>query len=69
MEDRGALEPRWETAIWLGKSDRSDENIIGREGNIVLARSVRRKTQRKRWNRRMMERLVSVLSSKEGCEH
>ena len=34
------LDDRWRTAIWLGKSDRSDEHIIGLEKGAVLARSV-----------------------------
>ena len=37
------LDGRLRTAIWLGKSDRSDEHIIGLETGAVLARSGRRK--------------------------
>ena len=45
-----ALDNRWRTAIWLGKSDRSDERIIGLESGAILARPVRRKVEGKRWN-------------------
>ena len=38
--DLTKLDGRWRTAIWLGKSDRSDEHIIGLENGAVLARSV-----------------------------
>ena len=41
--DLTKLDDRWRTAIWLGKSDRRDEHIIGLENGAVLARSVQRK--------------------------
>ena len=50
--DLTKLDDRWRNAIWLGKSDRSDEHIIGLETGAVLARSVRRKVEGKRWNER-----------------
>ena len=49
------LDGRWRTAIWLGKSDRSDEHIIGLENGAVLARSVRRKVEGKRWDERALK--------------
>ena len=42
------LDDRWRTAIWLEKSDRSDERITRLENGAVLARSVRRKVEGKR---------------------
>ena len=53
--DLTKLDDRWRTAIWLGKSDRSDEHIIGLENGAVLARSVRRKVEGKRWNERALK--------------
>ena len=53
--DLTKLDDRWRTAIWLGKSDRSDEHIIGLETGAVLARSVRRKVEGKRWNERALK--------------
>ena len=41
--DLTKLDDRWRTAIWLVKSDRSDEHIIGLENGAVLARSESRK--------------------------
>ena len=49
------LDDRWRTAIWLGKSDRSDEQIIGLENGVVLTRSVRRKVESKRRNERALK--------------
>ena len=53
--DLTKLDDRWHTAIWLEKSDRSDEHIIGMENGAVVARSVRRKAERKRWNERALK--------------
>ena len=52
--DLTKLEDRWRTAIWLGKSDRSGGHIIGLETGAILARSVRRKLEGKRWNERAL---------------
>ena len=48
--DLTKLDDRWRTAIWLVKSDRSDEHTIRLESGAVLARSVRRKVEGKRLN-------------------
>ena len=53
--DLTKLDDRWRTAIWLEKSDRSDEHIIGLENGAVLARSIRRKVEGKRWNERALK--------------
>ena len=52
--DLTKLDDRWRTAIWLGKSDRSDEDIIGVDTGAVLARSVRRKVEGKRCNEKAL---------------
>ena len=54
------LDDRWRTAIWLGKSDRSDEHIIGLDTGAVLARSVRRKAEGKRWNERALKMVTGT---------
>ena len=54
------LDDRWRTAVWLGKSDRSDEIITGLETGAVLARSVRRKVKGKRWNERALRMVTST---------
>ena len=51
---------RWRTAIWLEKSDRSDGHIIGLETGAVLARSVRRKVEGKRWNERALKMVTGT---------
>ena len=58
--DLTKLDDRWRTAIWLEKSDRSDEHIIGLENGAVLARSVRRKVEGKRWNERALKMVTGT---------
>ena len=55
VADLTKLDDRCRTAIWLGKSDRSDEHIIGVDTGAVLARSVRRKAEGKRWSERALK--------------
>ena len=58
--DLTELDDRWRTAIWLGKSDRSDEHVIGLQNGAVLARSVRRKVEGKRWNERALKMVTGT---------
>ena len=58
--DLTKLDDHWRTAIWLGKSDRSDEHIIGLEPGAVRARSVRRKVEGKRWNGRALRMVTGT---------
>ena len=52
--EKQAAHYRWRTAIWLGKSARSDEHIIGVD-TVVLVRSVRRQAGGKRWSERVLK--------------
>ena len=36
------LADRWKSAVWLGKSDLTDEHLIRTDEGVVFARSVRR---------------------------
>ena len=58
--DLTKLDDRWRTAIWLGKSDRRDEHIIGLENGAVLARSVRRRVEGQRWNERALKMVTGT---------
>ena len=58
--DLTKLDDRWRTAIWLEKSDISDEHIIGLENGAVLARSVRRKVEGKRCNERALKMVTGM---------
>ena len=58
--DLTKLDDRWRTAIWLGKLDRSDEHIIGLETGAVLARSVRRMVEGKRWKEKALKMVTGT---------
>lgn len=45
----GKFQDKWTTAIWRGKEVRSDGRIVAVGVGVVLARSVRRKPEDKRW--------------------
>eukprot|EP00971_Amphidinium_carterae_P079080 1564619-Amphidinium_carterae.1 len=62
----GKLEERWKSAVWLGKSDKSDEHILGLATETVLARSVRRKIEQKRWNRKALSKVIGVPWQMKG---
>ena len=58
--DLTKLDDRWRTSIWLGKSDRSDEHIVGLQTGAVLARSARRKVEGKRWNEKALKMVTGT---------
>ena len=45
------LEPRWATGTLLGRTDESDEVIVGTEVGVEFARSFRRRTRGRQWQR------------------
>ena len=48
----GSMEPRWSEGVWLGKTAKSDENIISDEtGRIVKAGGISLKTDIESWDR------------------
>ena len=49
--DVAKLEPRWAVGIFLGSTDESDEAIVGTAAGIDFARSLRRRTKDKQWER------------------
>ena len=45
------LEPRWATGTFLGRTDESDEVIVGTAVGVEFARWFRRRTRDKQWQR------------------
>ena len=43
------LEPRWLPALWLGKSEKSDEHLLLAETDVVRAPAVTRIPEERRW--------------------
>ena len=56
----GKLDERWLSVVWLGKSERSDEHIVGGVHGINVGRSVRRKIEDKRWSRKAIDCVVGT---------
>ena len=54
------LDERWTTCIWLGKTHKTDEHIVTLNNEVKLARAVKRKSDDKRWNRKMLESVLST---------
>ena len=42
------LADRWKSAVWLGKSDLTDEHLVRTDEGVVYARSVRRIAEHRR---------------------
>ena len=54
------LTERWRTALWLGKTNRSDEHLLYFKGEVKPARSIRRKEQAKRWSKKLLEEVTAT---------
>ena len=60
------LEPRWATGTFLGRSDESDEVIVGPAVGIEFARSLRRRTRDKQWQRDAFTTFIGVPWNPRG---
>ena len=60
------LEPRWATGTFLGRTDESDEVIVGTAVGIEFARSFRRRTRDKQWQRDAFTTFISVPWNPRG---
>ena len=60
------LEPRWITETFLGRTDESDEVIVGTAAGIELARSFRRRTSNKQWERDALTTFIGVPWNPRG---
>ena len=56
------LADRWKSAVWLGKSDLTDERLVRRDDGVVYARSVRRLAEHS-WSE---ENLRSVVETPQN---
>ena len=49
---RGKLDPRWDTGVFLGVREESNEVVVGTNEGVIKCRTFRRKgSQEERWNR------------------
>ena len=54
------LEPPWATVKFLGRTDESDEVIVGTAVGVKFARSFRRRTRDKQWQRDALTTFIGV---------
>ena len=60
------LEPRWATGTFLGRTDESDEVIVGAAVGVEFARSFRRRTRDKQWQRDAFTTFIDVPWNPRG---
>jgi hypothetical protein len=56
----GKADDRWAVGIWLGKTLRSDEHMIGNEGGCKSCRSIWRRPETKRFEKPVLDRMVGT---------
>ena len=60
------LEPRWATGTFLGRTDESDETIVGTAVGVEFARSFQRRTRDKQWRRDAFTTFIDVRWNLRG---
>ena len=60
------LEPRWTTGTFLGCTDESDEVIVGTAVAVEFARSFRRRTRDKQWQRDALTTFICLPWNPRG---
>ena len=53
-EDMPKLDDRWNRGLWLGKSLASDEHYVGTSAGVRRCRSIWRRPEKQRWDRKML---------------
>ena len=54
------LEPRWATGTFHGRTDESDEVVVGKAVGVEFARSFRRRTRDRQWQRDALTTFTGV---------
>ena len=52
--DMPKLDDRWNLGLWLGKSLASDEHYVGTSAAVRRCRSIWRRSEKQRWDRKML---------------
>ena len=59
------LADRWKSAVWLGKSDLSDEHLVRTDKGVVFERSVKRLAEHS-WSEEHLRAVVEKPQEAEG---
>ncbi|CAK0821956.1 unnamed protein product, partial [Prorocentrum cordatum] len=58
LSEVGKADDRWHLGVWLGKSMRSDEHLIGTANGVLLCRPIWRRPEKDRWDAQLLDRFV-----------
>ncbi|CAK0856447.1 unnamed protein product, partial [Prorocentrum cordatum] len=58
LSEVGKADDRWHLGVWLGKSMRSDEHLVGTAKGVLLRRSIWRRPEKDRWDAQLLDRFV-----------
>ena len=56
--DMPNLDDRWSLGLWLGKSLASDEHYVGTSAGVRRCRSIWRRPESQRWDRKMLAEMI-----------
>ena len=56
--DMPKLDDRWNLGLWLGKSLASDEHHVGTSAGVRRCRSIWRRPEKQRWDRKMLTEMI-----------
>ena len=56
--DMPKLDDRWNLGLWLGKSLASDEHYLGTSAGVRRCRSIWRRPEKQRWDRKMLTEII-----------
>ena len=61
------LAEQWKEAHWVGKSERSDEQLLAIRGSTYSARAIRRKPCEEQWNLNIVKAVLVRLLGIESA--
>ena len=51
----GKLCSSWDLSIWMGRSTRTNEHLVGTRTGVIWARTVKRRPEALKWDRELYE--------------
>ncbi|CAK0893740.1 unnamed protein product [Prorocentrum cordatum] len=58
LSSAGKADDRWHLGVWLGKSMRADEHLVGASRGVLTRRSIWRRPEQQRWNKQLLDAFV-----------
>ena len=56
----GKLGSPWDLGIWLGRSTRTNEHLVGTRARVIRARTVKRRPESQKWDRELTDAMNFV---------